>query len=68
MEIEFKNGLVVIGGCETRIPERYWREREADIEIYRDALRLAKRIIAKPELPLRKKLKDLLDEDESNSF
>ena len=37
-----------------------------DIEVYRDAFRLAERIIARPELPLRKKLKDLLDE--SNSF
>jgi len=66
--IEFKNGRVVIGGIETRIPEDYWREREANMEVYRDAFRLAERIITRPELPLRRKLKDLLDEDESNSF
>jgi len=35
-----------------------------DIEVYRDAFRLAERIIARPELPLRKKLKDLLDESD----
>jgi len=64
MKIEFKNGRVVIGGCETTIPEDYWREREEGIKIRRKALKMAKKIFADPELT--RKLKDLLGE--SNSF
>jgi len=62
MGIEFKNGRVIIGGIETRIPEDYWREREANIEVCRDAFRLAEKVIARPEL--KKKLKELVNLEE----
>jgi len=64
MGVKFKNGYVVVGGIETTIPEDYWKEREPNMEVYRDVFRLAEKVIRRPQL--KKKLKELvkLDEDE----
>jgi hypothetical protein len=50
MGVKFKNGYVVVGGIETTIPEDYWKEREPNMEVYRDVFRLAEKIIRRPQL------------------
>jgi len=66
MKVEFKNGLVVLGGIETRIPEDYWEGRQESVKTRIKALKIGMKVLSDPKL--REKLKGLLGEDELNSL
>ena len=65
MKVEYKNGYAVLDGIETSIPEARWREIHKNAKIHRKALKIGMKILTNPEL--KEKLKDLVEEAESDS-